>query len=612
MVYYLSDNIISSLGFTTSENFEALKAGRVGIKIINDKALYPEPFPASVVDTQELNTRFSKLGGDGIFTRLEKLLILSVTDALQQSGIDIESERTGLILSTTKGNIDLLDKENRGGFEEERVLLWRLGEVIGGYFGNPNRVEVLSNACISGVVALNTAAMLIGSGKYDNVVVCGGDLVSRFVVSGFMSFLSFSPGPCKPFDEKRDGLSLGEAAGTIILSNKPKESRNIAWLGGASANDANHISGPSRTGEGSFIAIQKALKEAGLSSAEIDHISAHGTATPYNDEMESIAISRHGMESIQVNSLKGYWGHTLGTAGIIETAALAEEMRQNLLIGTAGFSKHGVSKPIRVVAKNEPARLDTCLKMASGFGGSNAALVLQKVSRQSAVGSQQSAVDSPTLQPSNPPSSQITAYCHIKNNAVYLNGEKLFNDSEAEGLKAFIKNAYRHFKPKYPKFFKMDEISKLGFLAAEVLLSGQDLENFPADEVAVVLSNSQSTLVTDSRFQESIRADEDFFPSPAVFVYTLPNIVIGEISIRHGLRGENAFFIFADFNSEFLTRYIDLLFASGKARASIGGWVDQSAGDFEAFLYLTEKKTAKNHADNHTAEQVKKLYNTIE
>jgi 3-oxoacyl-[acyl-carrier-protein] synthase-1 len=196
-----------------------------------------------------------------------------------------------------------------------------------------------------------------------------------------MSFLSLSPTACKPFDVERDGLSLGEGAGTIILSKKNKNVQAIQFLGGASANDANHISGPSRTGEGSFIAIKKALAEAKTEPQLIDHISSHGTATLYNDEMESIAITRHNMQNVPVNSFKGSWGHTLGAAGIIETAAMLSEIRQNTLLKTVGFSKLGVSNSIHVLKENKNAELNVCLKLASGFGGSNAALLVKKLEK---------------------------------------------------------------------------------------------------------------------------------------------------------------------------------------------------------------------------------------
>jgi len=383
LTFFLSDNIISSLGFSTQENFNSLLDGKIGIKSINDSFYYPETFPASMIDEERLEVEFNmlvkKYSNTKAFTKLEKMLILSVEKAVQEADVDMCSKKTVIILSTTKGNINLLESEASELFEQERVLLWRLGEILGEFFGNPNEVIVLSNACISGVLAINTAAMLINSNQFENVIVCGGDIVSKFVVSGFMSFLSLSPTACKPFDKNRDGLSLGEATGTIVMSKFPSEKKNeFIFKGGASANDANHISGPSRTGKGSFIAIEKAMKEAGIGPEQIDHISAHGTATPYNDEMESIAIARHKLEGVPVNSIKGALGHTLGAAGIIETAILLEEMRQNTLLKTIGFEESGVSQPISIITENIHKEINVCLKMASGFGGSNAAMIISK------------------------------------------------------------------------------------------------------------------------------------------------------------------------------------------------------------------------------------------
>ncbi|NQU34731.1 MAG: beta-ketoacyl synthase [Bacteroidetes bacterium] len=382
MSFFLADNIISSLGFNTRETFSSLLSGEIGIKQIDNKEYYPEPFPASMIDENRLNVEFKrvaeKYSNTSDHTKLEKMLIVSIDEALSSTNVNIFSTKTAIILSTTKGNINLLASNEKDLFETDRVLLWKLGDVIRDFFENPNQTIVISNACISGVLAINTAAMYINSGLYDNVVVTGGDIVSRFVVSGFMSFLSLSPTACKPFDEKRDGLSLGEAAATIILGYSTDDEQKLVFKGGASANDANHISGPSRNGEGSYIAIKKAIIEAKISTTDIDHISAHGTATPYNDEMENIAIDRHNLCAAPVNSIKGYLGHTLGAAGIVETAILLEEMRQNTILKTAGFNNLGVSKPIFVTDRIIKKDLKCCLKMASGFGGSNAALIITK------------------------------------------------------------------------------------------------------------------------------------------------------------------------------------------------------------------------------------------
>ncbi len=383
MIYIKSDNIISPLGFSSLETFSAMKSGKTGIGMVNNTKYYPESFPASMLNDEKLNKKFNEVAhknkNTNSFTKLEKMLIISIDDALSQTNVDIKSSKTGIILSTTKGNINLLS-ENKAQFDENRVMLWKLGNVISEFFNNTNKPIVISNACISGILSINTASMYIQAGMYDNVIVVGGDIISKFVVSGFMSFLSLSPTACKPFDKTRDGLSLGEAAGTVILGKASNiEGEKYIFNGGASANDANHISGPSRTGEGSFIAIKKALEEAQISPSQIDHISAHGTATPYNDEMESIALDRHKLLHPELNSIKGYLGHTLGAAGIIETAILLEEMRQNTILATAGFAVSGVSKAINITSKNIKKDLTHCLKMGSGFGGSNAALIISKI-----------------------------------------------------------------------------------------------------------------------------------------------------------------------------------------------------------------------------------------
>jgi 3-oxoacyl-[acyl-carrier-protein] synthase-1 len=251
--------------------------------------------------------------------------------------------------------------------------------LIGAFFGFVNQPLVISNACISGVLALSTAARMIDAGLFDHIVVSGGDLLSEFIISGFLSFQALSPEPCKPFDIARNGLSLGEGCGTLILSSELKKSIPVVVSGSASTNDAHHISGPSRTGEELAMAIGKALQEAGISPGEVSFISAHGTATPYNDEMESQALGIAGLQHTPVNSFKGYWGHTLGAAGVIESIATLRSMESNYLFQSAGFSETGVSVPLNVIRENICTPVQNSLKIASGFGGCNAAIVFRKM-----------------------------------------------------------------------------------------------------------------------------------------------------------------------------------------------------------------------------------------
>ncbi len=201
----------------------------------------------------------------------------------------------------------------------------------------------------------------------------------------------------------------------------------------------------------------------------------------------------------------------------------------------------------------------------------------------------------------------VKKYCHIKNNSIFVDGKLVYTDKDAEGLRAFAKSAYRHIKPSYNKFFKMDEISKLGFLAAEVLISDIELSSYNEDDISIILSNSDSTLVTDKNHQVTVENYDNFFPSPKVFVYTLPNIMIGEISIRHKLRGENTFFIVEKFNEELIVNHINSLFLTHKSKAFVGGWVNQSEDDYEAFLFWVSDKG--NIPFN--ALEMKQLYNII-
>ncbi|MEO5682582.1 MAG: beta-ketoacyl synthase N-terminal-like domain-containing protein [Chitinophagaceae bacterium] len=373
-VFVVSDNIISPVGNTAAANYRALLNNVSGIKEHILPAMCSVPFYASLLeDVSGINSSVATED----YTKFEQLLILSVKSALQDSGIDIASPETILIISSTKGNISLLETAAISTAVKEQIGFSYSAKKIAGFFGLMHTPLVISNACISGLTALLTGKRLIEMGKYTHAVVVGADVVSTFILSGFQSFQAISPQPCRPFDAARNGINLGEAAATIILSAN-KNDKNIQLAGGAVTNDANHISGPSRSGGELCIAINKALKQANVAAADIGFISAHGTATIYNDEMEAKAFSLAGMEAVPVNSLKGYYGHTLGAAGIVESIIALHSLQQEMMIPTRGFQETGVSKPITVCKELMPLTTRHCLKTASGFGGCNAALVFSK------------------------------------------------------------------------------------------------------------------------------------------------------------------------------------------------------------------------------------------
>lgn len=385
--YIISDSMISALGIGTKKNMEALYAGESGVKEIHDSKLYPEPFMGAKLDEKELNRCFdslkpmSKLPSDFEFTRFEKMAILSMAGVYRNQVFPTDKS-TLFILSSTKGNVDILEPTLFKKWGKERTMLFKAAEIIAQFWGFENKARVLSNACVSGVEAIHIASQFIKQGLYENVIIVGADMLSEFVVSGFMSFQSLSSKVCKPFDESRDGLNLGEAAGCIFLSSNKKylvdDSSIIEVVGGGSSNDANHISGPSRTGDGQFFAISSAMKEASLKSEDISHISAHGTATPYNDEMESKALNLAGLQEQPVNSLKAYFGHTLGAAGIIESIVAIHNLKDQKILKSLGFEKAGLPMPLNISTETSAYSMDSILKTASGFGGCNAAVIFSK------------------------------------------------------------------------------------------------------------------------------------------------------------------------------------------------------------------------------------------
>ena len=312
MIYCIGHSIISPLGEGSQANIEAVKAGRSGLKIYTGRFESVEPFCASLFDTPQ---------------EFVPLCIRSVEMAKGET--DLADPATIFILSTTKGDqLDLLTP----------------AQSIARHFGNPNPPIVVSNACTSGVCAQITALRLLDAGFYKRAVVVGCDIQTKFIISGFQAFKALSPEPCLPFSPDRKGLNLGEAAATIIYTAEAHEGWRLE--AGSIHNDANHISAPSRTGEGAYRCLTDVAE--GIEPAEIALLGVHGTATLYNDDMEKTAIERAGMQNVPMSVLKPFFGHTMGAAGVVETIIGMELVQRGIFI-----------------------------KMLSGFGGVNAAVRLR-------------------------------------------------------------------------------------------------------------------------------------------------------------------------------------------------------------------------------------------
>lgn len=561
-VFKIADNILSPLGRTTEQNYQAVKSGRCSLSRYEHHWDMPEPFCASLFSADDGKA----LAIDGL-TRFESLVVRSVRQALEGINIDVSNRRVIFLLSTTKANVGLLSSvTNAPGVLYPGESARRISAALG--IATPP--IVVCNACISGLSALILGYRLLGTGQYDHAIVCGADELSKFVVSGFQSLKALSDQPCKPFDMERTGLNLGEAAATMVLSTHCPEKGPIWEISRASIhNDAYHISAPSKRGDGAHLCLTEVTE--GIALEDIAFINAHGTATLFNDQMESVAIERAGLGCKPVNALKGYFGHTLGAAGVLETLLSMCSIDDRTLLGTRGFEELGVSGKIEVISRNEPIHQQRFIKMISGFGGCNAALLASSVEEERAISEGGISMSDEV---------QSAHHVRISPSGVSIDHQDLPIEHHGKELLTML---YKECVGDYPKFYKMDMLSRLGFIAAELLVREErKAEERDDPQRAIVMFNHSSSIHVDRQYQETIRGKENYYPSPSLFIYTLPNIVTGEIAIRHHYQGETSFYTLSERDQHLMGQVVTATFRATQATSMMTGWLDYE--DDEHFL----------------------------
>lgn len=564
MAAIIADNIISPLGFTTEANFEAVMLGESSLNHYDGMKGIPFPFTASLFSGEQKG----ELLIEG-YTFFESLAIRSIKSALNNLSLSF-NERVILIISSTKLNIDLLKEGNN---KEDITAPGITAKKIADAIGITTMPIVVCNACISGTSAMILGNRLLELDLYDHAIVCGVDVQSPFIMSGFQSFKALSEEPCRPFDIERLGLNLGEGAATVILSRlSEKDCTKWNIKKGITRNDAFHTTSPSPQGEGCLKAIKDVIENIDIDC--IAQINAHGTATMYNDQMESKAISRAGLSQIPVNALKGYYGHTMGAAGILETILTMHSIDKGIILGTRGFEEIGVSGKVNVIANNTDTQKKDFIKIISGFGGCNAAMHLNCTNSNDIV---QTMSDL-----------HIVHKLYINPNNVEIDGINQNIDSRGIGLLNYL---YKNKFINYPKYYKMDGLSQLGLIATEILLEHEGKQRFvECENRAIVFFNKNASNHADKRYLKTILDEENFYPSPSEFVYTLPNIVNGEIAIRNKYNGETCFYVLPEKNKKLMNEILQTTFHDSKMESILTGWIEYlSDEDFEAELFIIKK-----------------------
>ncbi len=584
MAYIIADNIISPLGETSEENYLSVKAGRSGIRAYEPGTCnIPEGFYASL-----------------LFEDFETLALKSAQKAIANARLELKGKRTAFILSSTKGNI------------EKNISLADSAQRIASQLGIDAKPIVVCNACISGLSALILGNRLIDSGLYDAAIVCGCDTPRQFILSGFQSLKALSPEPCRPFDMERMGLNLGEAAATLILSKNPIQGNSWRMGDGFIRNDAFHISTPSKTADGLYLSLQRTLesftKEISSTCKQIDlkehlaFINAHGTATLFNDQMESVAIGRAGLSYLPANAYKSFWGHTMGAAGILETIISMKAIDDDTILGTRGFSELGVSGKMNICAENRPTDKKGFIKMLSGFGGCNATIWAAKSPESEMIALSQK--EQQECEFTTTHAIRITPEEVVLDHQKLWEGKKELGEQEGKEHHSLLTSLYKQMIGDYPKFYKMDGLSRLGFVASEILLNAEkgdtDVERREEEgerlleERAIIFFNHSSSIASDRNYKESINDKDNYFPSPSIFVYTLPNIVTGEIAIRNHFHGETSFFILPDKDERLMEEILQASCRDDQSKSFLTGWIDyEDERHFEADLKIKKMRNYK-------------------
>ncbi len=350
---------VAPLGRNVNDIFENIWNEKSGITAYKNTV-------ASYFSEEQQNEWFGYLFNEKNPT-CESLVSYLLSQYISKTGKDISS--IPVVICSTKGDVAYLS-------ETKDTPLLQLATTVQHKFALKQTPIIISNACISGIQGIIHAHRMVVKQDVEEIIVIGVDAVSDFIRKGFQSLMATSNERCKPFDADRNGLNLGEAAGIIVVQ---KNETPYAIVNGSLSNDANHISGPSRDGSGLAKAIEQTidLHKNNISAART-FISAHGTATIYNDEMECKALHSLGLENINTLSYKAYFGHTLGACGVLETVMGIKSLETEKLPASLGYKNHGVSLPLAICAEKKAHPYRNFIKTGAGFGGCNAALLIEK------------------------------------------------------------------------------------------------------------------------------------------------------------------------------------------------------------------------------------------
>jgi len=565
MTKIVATNITSPLGLTTEENYAAVKRGETCLKSVEGCLGVPGCVCVGIFPDEQ--RRALKLDG---YSWYESLVIHSVKEALSHTAVDYASPRTIFILGTSTAGIDELGDvpEKDGDFRSPGLAAKKVADRL----GIVTVPITVSNACISGGTAQLLADRLISSGLYDVAVVCGADVLSAFVLAGFNAFKAMSPTECKPFDIERMGLNIGECAATVVLT-KNDDNNKGDWfiIDGCLNNDAYHVSAPIPSGDGVYRTITNILTPELKESLAC--VTAHGTATMFNDQMESKAIENAGLGDIYTTAYKSHFGHTFGASGIVEPIITMCSLDEGIILPVRGFDEIGVSGRIKICNSIESTDKSAFIKIQSGFGGCNGSVIYSK---------NHGPIKTPVLL-----DYKTLNEIRITPDKVMFNHKSLSVKSSGPDL---ITELYKSFLSDGSRFYKMDLYSRLAYVATGLLCKDAIGDCSPED-ISLFVFTQNGSILADRKHLSTFCTPEEYYPSPAIMINTLPNVVLGEIAVKNRIKGETTLIILPYRDDSIIDMVVKASVSDSRPSLVIYGWVDCDAEDsFDADLKMLRIK----------------------
>jgi len=558
--------IVSSLGLNAAETFARLCAGERGLSTID---VFDVTGQRATLGAQVRGVRVPDWPDATLGSRTTAFAHLAAKEALDSAGLDPRGARVGLVVGGTTAG--MFENETRvAGMLSGAVPLVPAPELrshplssttdaLDAAIGPFERMRNVASACSSGVSALTVAVAWLLEGDLDAVVAGGADGLCRLTLSGFNALSAIDPEPCRPFDQARRGLNLGEGAGFLVLERAPDAKKRgktpVAELAGvALAAEAHHITNPESEGRTAARVMREALARGGVAPRDVDYVNAHGTGTPLNDAMESKAIHAvlgEDVARVWVSSSKAQIGHTLAAAGAIETAIAAMCVRQRALPPTAGLVTPDPACALRHVREAvRMERVRAVISSSFGFGGMDAAAV----------------VTEPELAREPQPSRRAV----VVTSAAIVGPRGAGDASGLEiGEQAAGPAPDAAFALDSARARRLDRAARLCAATTHALA----VRSFPRERCGVVFGSAFSSVDEAAAFVQRIFDKGPRLASPADFPNLVPSSPIGHASIYESLKGPAlATADLAASGESAIATAIDLV-ASGEADACVAGAV---------------------------------------